>query len=279
VYVVSQHHPADADQLLLDVVKNDPAPRVRRQAVYYLGQTRSERAIAALEELLRTSEDREVQDRALYSLAENGGARTGEILRAVAERESASEALRSRAIHYLKERRGGDNAAYLRALYPRLTSTRLREQVLQSLGEMGGDENVRWMTAIAMDTTESARARSAALHRLNESRGATTSDFAAIFDRLRGREMRERALHYIAQRRDTAATVKLGEVLRSDPERQVREKALYYLSQREDATAIDRVIQVAKSDPDREMRRKAVHYLGQSRDPRAMRALEEIIGQ
>ena len=278
VYVVSQHHPADADQILLDVVRNDPSSKVRRQAVYYLGQTKSERAFAALEQLVRTSQDRDVQERALYSLAENGGARGAEVMRAVAESESASESLRAKAIYYLRERRGGDNAAYLRALYPRLNSTKLREQVMYSLAEIGGEENLRWLTAIAMDTTESVKVRSAALYRVSEARGST-AELIALYDRLRGREMRERALYYISQRREAPAAAKLADVLKNDPERPVREKALYYLAQREDGAGIDRVIEVAKSDPDRELRRKAVYYLGQSKDPRAVKALEEIIGQ
>lgn len=278
VVVVSQHHPADADQILLDVVKNDPSSRVRRQAVYYLGQTRSDRAIAALEQLVRTSDDREVQERALYSLAENSGARGGEILRAVAENESATESLRSKAIYYLRERRGGDNSAYLRQLYPKLNSTKLREQVMYSLGEIGGEENLRWLTNIAMDTTETVKVRSAALYRVSEARGST-AELISLYDRLRGREMRERALYYLGQRKEPAATAKLVDILRNDPERSVREKALYQLAQREDGTAIDRVIEVAKGDPDRELRRKAVYYLGQSKDPRAIKALEEIIGQ
>src|SRR5437879_7782246 len=64
VLVVSQKHGGETEDILLDVARNDPDSEVRQQAVFWLSQVGSDRAVTALDSILRSATDPELQDKA-----------------------------------------------------------------------------------------------------------------------------------------------------------------------------------------------------------------------
>ena len=62
VFLVSQKRGADVEAILLSAARNDPDKEVREQGVFWLSQVGSERALEYLEDILRTSTDRDIQD-------------------------------------------------------------------------------------------------------------------------------------------------------------------------------------------------------------------------
>src|ERR687895_1678090 len=60
VFLLSQKLSSETEELLLDIIRNDPSRSVRAQAVFWLGQVRTERAAAELEEIATASPDMEL---------------------------------------------------------------------------------------------------------------------------------------------------------------------------------------------------------------------------
>jgi HEAT repeat protein len=206
-----------------------------------------EEAVTALDSILRSSGDVNVQDKAIFALSQHRGERAGAILRAYAERRDAPGDLREKAIFWLGQRRSAENAAFLRGLYARLENDELKEKVIFSVSQMGGEENSRWLMDVALNERENIELRKKALFWAGQSRGAPIADFVALYDRVQDRE--------------------------------IKDQLIFVFSQRRDAAALDKLFAVAKNDPDRELRKKAIFWIGQSRDPRAAQFLQELINQ
>ena len=86
---------------------------MRQQAVFWLSQVGTERAVAALDSILRTSTDRQMQEKAIFALSQvdKGGASAA--LRAYAERTDAPTELREQAIFWIGQNDGPETAAFL----------------------------------------------------------------------------------------------------------------------------------------------------------------------
>ena len=89
---------AGATATLISVAKSDPSPDVRQTAVSFLGRLQNDDALAALEELMKTSDDQGVQREAIRSLARNSNPRARAGIKALVERNDASESLRITAL-------------------------------------------------------------------------------------------------------------------------------------------------------------------------------------
>src|SRR5206468_8289762 len=149
VFLLSQKHTGETEDLLLDVAQHDPDSEVRQQAVFWLSQVPTERAVGMLDSILKTTSDEELQDKAIFALSQQRNPRAGEILRAYADRPGAPVTVRVKAIFWLGQRPSPENAAFLRTLYAKLAEPDLKEKVIFSLSQMRGDENMRWMMDLA----------------------------------------------------------------------------------------------------------------------------------
>lgn len=246
VFIVSQKHTNETEDLLLGAARNDPDSEVREQSVFWLSQVGSERAVSALDSILRSSTDEELQKKALFALSQIRGPRAGQILRDFAERSAASDDVREQAIFWLGQQHSAENAAFLRGLYARLTSDDLKEKVIFSLSQMGDADNARWLLDLAQNEREPVEMRKKALFWAGQT-GAALSDFATLYDRTTNEE--------------------------------VKEQLIFVYSQRREPEAVDKLIDIAKHESNPDLRKKAVFWLGQSHDPRARQALLDIINQ
>jgi HEAT repeat protein len=246
VFILSQKRGAETEDMLLDVTRNDPDPEVRQQAVFWLSQVGSERAVSALDSILRTTGDAELREKALFSLSQIHNARAGQILRDYAGNERSPEDAREKAIFWLGQQRSAENAAFLRALYAKLSGEELKEKVIFSLSQMGGADNGRWLMDIALNEREPIEMRKKALFWAGQT-GGGLEQLVGLYERMENREMKD--------------------------------QLIFVYSQRHEAAALDKLIEIAKTERDRELRKKAVFWLGQSHDPRAAQVLLEIINQ
>ena len=55
VFILSQKRTTETEDILLTVVRGDPDPEVREGGVFWLSQVGSERAVSALDSILRSS--------------------------------------------------------------------------------------------------------------------------------------------------------------------------------------------------------------------------------
>ena len=246
VFVLSQLHTSETEEVILSVARSDPSADVRRQAVFWLSQAGGDRAVAALDSIARGSSDAELREQAIFALSQIHGPRARQILRDYAARADAPEESRERAIFWLGQSHGADDAQFLRDLFARVSSENLKEKIIFSLSQGRSAANTRWLLDLATDRDQGIEIRKKAIFWAGQS-GAGLADLIQLYDR-------------------TA-------------EREIREQLIFVYSQRHDAAAVDRLIEIARNERDRELRNRAIFWLGQSRDPRAARALLEIIGR
>jgi hypothetical protein len=109
---------------------------------------------------------------------------------------------------------------------------------------MRGVGNDRWLLGIALDTANSEDLRGHALWTAGQA-GVSGTELAAVYDRVR--------------------------------DAQVKEKLIWVLSESRDRVATDKLVDIAQKDPDREMRKKALFWLGQKNDPRVRQILTDIL--
>ena len=198
---------------LIDLARNGQG-WARRSSVFWLGQSRDPRALATL-----------------HAIIENG-------------RES--DALRSRAIFSLSH---GDSIppaefAYLRGMYPRLASTRLKEAILMGMADERSSSG-GWLIERARDRSESI-------------------------------ESRKKAIFWAGQRHATP-TRDLVDFYRTTSEGELREHALFVLSQREDDAALNELLRIAREDSDKRMRGRAMFWLAQKDDPRVAKLISDRV--
>jgi HEAT repeat protein len=245
VFLVSQKNNEESANILLGVARDDPSAEVRGQAVFWLGQVPGDRSVALLDSILRTTKDEELQRKAIFALSQHPGERAGAILRDMVNRKDLPEETRSRVILALGQMRGGEaDIRYLRQLFPTLESQRLKEQVLMAVSQRESTDNRRWLLDIATDAKQDIEVRKKALFWAGQG-GLPIADLAAMYGRLSDQELKEQVIFVLSQRNESAAT--------------------------------DKLIDIAKHDPDVELRKKAIFWLGQRDDPRVRQLLEEMI--
>ena len=251
VFLVSQKRTPDTEDILLDVVRNDPSAGVRKKGVFWLGQVNSDRAAQALEKLLTsTGTSEELREEAVFALMQQRTERGEAAVRAIAQDDQAPPSLREKAVFWIGQNRSAANASFLRGLFTRLASTKgdrnetVAQKILFSLSQMQGEGNDRWLMEVAADPKYTVETRKQAIFSAGQIRVAT-SELVALYGRLSDRELKGQLIWVLSDRHDTAA--------------------------------MDRLIEIAKHDPDPEMRKKAIFWLGQSHDPRVKQLLLDII--
>ena len=248
VFLVSQKRTDEAVDILLSAAKTDPDRRTREDAVFWLSQTNSPRAVEVLEQiLLRDPPDEEMQKKAVFSLSQSRTARGQQVLREFVRRREAPEEVRGEAIFWLGQGHDAENSVVLREIFPTLQSQEMQEKVIFSLSQRRTPENSRFLLDQAKNKKLDADLRKNALFWAGQS-GAAAKDLAEIYDS-------------------------------AGDDSDLREQVIFVLSQRRDEGAVDKLLDIARKEPDRELRRQAIFWLSQSRDPRVAKLLEEIINK
>ena len=245
VFMLARRADAEAATLLISTARNDPNVNVRSEAISYLPRMPGDAGLTALEDILRNADDERIQRTAVRAIMSSDNPRARTSLRGLLERRDASETLRLQVLEaYSRERSTPDDAAYLRWLYPRSESERMKAAIISALARIGGKDNQDWLAAVVRNTNESSQLRSAALQRLSRS-DIPVADIGRMYDAADSRSMREQLISALAGRKEPEAT--------------------------------DKLIDIAKNSTDLEMRRLAINYLSRKNDPRATKLLMELI--
>jgi hypothetical protein len=187
---------------LIDLARNG-ASGVRSSAVFWLGQSGDPRAIAVLRSIIEnTREDERVRSRAIFSLAHGNSIPESEY-------------------------------AYLRGLYQRLGSEKMKEMILMGAAE-DGPNGSSWLIAQARNRSEPMKMRKSALFWAGQRDETPTKDLVAFYRAASDAELREHAIFVLSQRDDRASSDELLRIAQSDPDRQMRSRALFWLGQKDD---------------------------------------------
>ena len=236
--------------ILIDVARNDTDANIRGEAMSWIARSSNDQAVPLFEELLRTSTDERTQRSAISALATMDSDRARRAVRTIIERNDAPERVRYDAIVGLSRSRHermptADDVAYLRSLYTKLESHKLREAVVTAVGRIPTADNQAFLMAIVRNQNEQVSLRSSALQRLVANESYKVEDIAKLYD--------------IADARS------------------LREQVLYGLSRRKEPEAIDKMMEIARRDTDPQIRRTAVSLLARSNNERAKKYLQELI--
>jgi len=239
LFVAARDADADAVALIIDVAKNDPDQGVRGEAMRWLPRVAGDNAVPQLEELLKTSTDESAQRSAISALSSIDSDRARKAVRAIIERNDASERVRYDAIINLSREREGraasaDEIAYLRSLYQKLESPKLREAVLTSLSRIETPENMQFLLSIARNENENTSLRTTALQRLGRMSNVSLAEVAKLYDVADARALREQILYALYQRKEPEAVDKMMEIARKDTDPQIRRTAISLLARRND---------------------------------------------
>jgi hypothetical protein len=186
---------------LIDIARSGK-PRARGSAAFWLGQSGDARAVTELHRIIENnSEDQRTRVQAIFSLA-HGNAHEAEF-------------------------------AYLRGIYPRLPSDKLKEAVLQGMGE-DGSVGSTWLVDRARDPREPIKVRKSALFWAGQRELTPTKDLVAFYRSTTEPELRDHAVFVLSQRQDDAALNELMHIAREDSDKHMRARALFWLAQRDD---------------------------------------------
>lgn len=246
VFLISQKHSTSAADILIQAIREDPDEEVRKQAVFWLAQTRDPRVAGVLRDLVRNG-SRALQKNAVFSLSQLGGGQGDAALRDLASSDNTADEIRSEAIFWLGQKHSSENGQFLRDLFKRVRSGELKDKIIFSLSQQRGTGSEQWLLDIAMDGNESTEVRKQALFWAAQNKSIGFDRLSALYDRTNDTE--------------------------------IKEQLIFGFSQRNSREAVDKLMSIARSDRDREMRKKAIFWLGQSRDPRVVDFLAEMIGK
>jgi HEAT repeat protein len=190
--------------------------------------------VPSLIDLARTG-DVTVRHSAVFWLGQSGDARALRTLHAVIEDQRENERVRANAIFALAHGESATPAefAYLRGIFPKLATKKLKESVIQGMAEddaAGGG----WLLERARDPREETQVRRSALFWAGQREATPTSALVSTYRELDDANLREHAIFVLSQRDDDAAVNALLRIAREDGDRRMRGKALFWLAQKND---------------------------------------------
>src|SRR5688572_30364497 len=238
----------EVSRTLVAIARDENEVRtVRDQALSSLARLESASSLDALVSMTTGTTEAWLARRAVEVMASSGDPRAHDHLRTAAESSNLSEEARVAAItglagSYATSR----DAEYLRGLYGRVTSDRLRDAIMSGVATIGGKASRDWVVSIARDPNAPIQSRKRAIT-LADRLGVSAADLSSLYD-----------------------TIDDGEV---------RATLIQQLATNGTRIAQDKLITIARADPLISNRRRAIQALGKFDDPRVKEALRELIGK
>ena len=220
-----------------DIDVDDEAPGKKglaTAAMAALGTLDGGIGVPALIDLARTGASA-TRGAAVFWLGQSGDPRAFAALHGVIENPREEERIRAHAIFSMSH--GGNTPeaefAYLRGVYTRIPSTKMKEAILMGMGadESGGSA---WLIDRARDDSEPVSMRKSALFWAGQKKTTPTKDLAAFYRATSEPTLREHAIFVLSQRDDEAALQELMRIAREDNDRRMRSRALFWLGQKDD---------------------------------------------
>lgn len=233
-------------QALVQIATNESDVQgVRSAALAVLSRLELGAGVPSLIQLAGGNSTSWIGKEAMRVLSSSGDPRARQFLRTTVQRTDLPDEMLASAIRGLgRNYVTGQDANLLRSLYPKLTGDRSRDAVLASVADLGGTENVQWLTAIVRDEKGTEQSRRRALDYLARA-GATSQSLVALYDPT------------------------------SDP--QVRSELIGVYARLSDKAATDKLVWIARNEQNQQLRRRAVSALSRSSDPTIKQALQDIV--
>ena len=241
-----------ATSAAISVAKNtDETLELRTDAISYLARLPGDNALAALEDLLKNSTDRDIQRAAIRSLSNTDNVKARQTIRMVIDRTDVSEQLRVEALNSFERDRGtnADDAAFLRGLYPKLQSDALKRAAIAAISKNPGADNEQFVMAIARNPGESSDVRGNAISRMYRIPAISISDIGKLYDMADSRSMRAQIINVLSQRNEPETVDKLGDIAKTSTDPSMRTQAISALGRKADPRAKKMIVDLAAGTP------------------------------
>ena len=240
--------PARAAESMVAIARDESDnQQVRQQALSVLGRLEHGAGVPALVDLSKQQGYTWLAKEAIAALSRSGDPRARDFLRTTLQRTDLSDQVMAQVIQSLgREYSTAQDAALLRAAYPRLNGERSRNAVISAVADVGGTENIRWLMALARnDSANDSRQRQALDGAVRA--GVPSSELVQLYDATSDQRLKETVISQL---------VKIG-----------------------DDSAINKLIAIAKTETNYNLRRSTISRLSGSEDPRIRQALKDIIAR
>jgi HEAT repeat protein len=223
---------SDGDRTSADDV--GPGNGLAGAAVGALGMIPDGAGVPALMTLARNGSET-VRKAAVFWLGQRDEEQPHALVRTVAGDDKETEAVRRAAIFALSQGDGASSADFdfLKSLFDRTPSEKLKEQVLFSVSQRESWDGGRWLLDKARDESQPMEVRRKAVFWAGQGR-ASVADISALYKSVKDERLREHVIFVLSQRDEEAATTQLISIAREDPDREMRKKALFWLAQKND---------------------------------------------
>src|SRR5687768_5672777 len=237
----------EVSRTLVAIARDENEVRtVRDQALSSLSRLESGASLDALVAMTTGTTEAWLARRAIESMASSGDPRAREHLRSAAENSNLNEEARAAAINGLAGSYATSrDAEYLRTLYTRVTSNRLRDAIVNGVATIGGKASRDWVVGIARDPNAPIQQRKRSIA-MAEKLGLSATELVSLYDTIEDNEVRATLISQLA----TNGT----------------------------KVAQDKLLSIAKSDALLANRRRAIQALGRFDDPRVKEALKDLVG-
>jgi HEAT repeat protein len=240
--------PASAATALVSIARDETDnQQVRQQALSVLSRLEHGAGIPSLIDLSKQQGYTWLAKESIAALSRSGDPRARDFLRTALQRTDLSDDVMAQVIQSLgREYSTAQDAALLRAAYPRMNGDRSRRAIVQSVAEVGGTENVRWLMSIARSDSSNDTRRREALDAAVRA-GVSSAELVSLYDGTSDGRLKETVVNQL---------IKIS-----------------------DDTAIKKLIDIVKTETNYNLRRSTISRLSSSGDPRVRQALKDIISR
>ncbi len=231
--ILGRRDDAKSVATLMGVARSDPSATLRTEAITWLARRPSDTVLGLLENLAKTEPDANVRRAAARGLIGYPSPRATQAVRALIEDAGTPDALKTELLTgFTAERMTADDATWLRTVYARSESSRVKQAIISAIARFGGDANQRWLMEVAGSEQESTSLRAHAFSRVAST--MTVAQLSQAYDNAAARNLRESVLRALAQRKEPEAADKLLDVVRRGTDPQLRTLAISLLSAKKD---------------------------------------------
>jgi HEAT repeat protein len=218
---------------LISTAKSDPSAQLRSTAVEYLSRVQSDDALATLESLAKNEQNESVRRSAARSLVGYSSNRARQAVRGLVEDNTVPDEIRVEMLDRFNGVRGTtEDAAWMRAAYPRITSQSVKRAIVGAVGRIGGPDSQKWLVDISTNDQESSTIRAEALRTVSKS--MSVADLSKAYDNAGSRQTRESIVDALNTRKEPEAVDKLLDIVKKGTDPQVRMHVINLLSNRKD---------------------------------------------
>lgn len=218
--------------------------KTRRDALFWLGNSRAEAGLQAIIRLLESERDRDPRKHATFALSVSKAAGAREALFNLAKGDFDSE-VRGEAVFWLGQKGGARALDTILEILARDTNRSVMKKAIFALSQLPNGEGVEPLIELARTHEESS--------------------------------IRGQSLFWLSQKAGKKAVKAIERVLEEDPDLDIKEKAVFALSQLPADEGVPLLIKIARTHAQPKIRKKAIFWLGQSKDPRALALFEDIL--